>query len=473
MRISTALFLKMTPLTMKLLGKSPLLKATVPFLILQAKKMKSEKRKKVELGLSETQLHAVDFGKNMFLTGCGGTGKSFTLKAIIAHERHRYRGQPNAVAVVAPTGVAALHVGGTTIHAWSGLGRVSRADDSESVVEKVSRNKWVRERWRQVRVLVMDEVSMVPDWLFQLLDKLGRTLRKSPAKPFGGIRVVCCGDFLQLPPVDGGWCFETKVWQDMFPVDHCIELTQVYRQGTDTEFAELLGQVRLGHLPPEMVESLSNEVPPTDATCLFPKRVDVDRINQSHLDQQLKGQLHHFEAQDIGPAWAFTEAKLRTWTNARKTLQLKVGAPVLLLRNLDASLGLVNGSQGVVVGFSQQGYPVVRFRKTTMQVKPIKWSLSPSSKKAMARRTQIPLELGWVMTVHKSQGMTLDQARIDLSKCFGPGMAYVALSRVRSLQGLHVTGLNADSVRADPKALAFYQNLTHHHHKRTKTKYSE
>jgi ATP-dependent DNA helicase PIF1 len=409
--------------------------------------------------LSPEQQAAVEAaarGHSLFLTGGAGTGKSFTLQQIIAAAKRTYAHRPGAVAVVAPTGVAAVQVEGTTIHSW-----------------------------RHVQVLIIDEISMVPDWLLDLLDRMGRETPssssngKSKSKPFGGIQVILCGDFLQLPPVAGAFCFKSNAWKQTIAPQHCFELGYAYRQGADVEFASLLSEIRLGKRNDALLDALrqsssssssstksNNGIQPTR---LYSKKMDVHAENMTHLNQ-LPAEPQVFAARDVGPEWAFDPKtkKASTWTNAAARLTLKVDAQVVLLKNLDVGAGLVNGARGVVTGFSthsaysEAGIPVVRFAcGITMPVSYAKWTLAKADhpNEVVATRFQVPLDLAWAITIHKSQGMSLDLVETDLSECFDFGMAYVALSRYRTLKGLTIKGLSGASIKAHAEAVKFHEAI--------------
>ncbi len=394
-------------------------------------------------------------GESFFLTGSAGTGKSYTLEKVIDLMQAKYSGRPGAVAIVAPTGAAALQVGGTTIHSFFGLGRV----DKQTAPTTKSWSKV----WDTLQVLIIDEISMVADWMLDLLDRMGRKSRPAHRHlPFGGVQLILCGDFLQLPPIGGEYCFKSKAWSTT--MGKCIELQFAYRQGSDQEFASLLQQVRLGQVDQTLLGSLNHHHPMPNGgieqTRLYCKRASVDDENMQELNK-LPGDVQVFTAQDSGPAWALEDKKLSSWSNAPTRLSLKINAQVLLLKNLDIPNGLVNGSRGVVVGFSL-GHPVVRFLNgTTLTMELAKWTLSRAddSHAIMATRHQYPLDLAWALTIHKSQGMSLDAVYTDLAECFEDGMAYVALSRCKTLGGLTVAGLSAKSIRTNKAAIAFYAEM--------------
>jgi ATP-dependent DNA helicase PIF1 len=397
----------------------------------------------------EAPIQAALQGESIFLTGSAGTGKTFTLHHLIKRLAQHY-----PIAVVAPTGVAAIQVGGTTIHSWAGLGLIKKGEFPKN---------FKTELWKQIKVFVIDEISMVSDWLLNLLDQMGRKARQIDA-PFGGLQVIFCGDFLQLPPIEGSFCFKSEAWNQA--ISKCFSLQHVYRQGSDAEFAEILNAIRTGTASSDQLALLQQqgETAAIDQdiqpTILYPLRSSVELENLAKLEA-LPGEIYQFVAQDSGIASYFEEKKVCSWTNAPTILKLKIGAQVVLLRNLDIPGKLVNGSRGIIVGFDGSN-PFVRFAcGITKSIQRCTWTIKRNNDQTIicATRHQFPLDLAWALTLHKSQGMSLDCVQTDLSGCFAPGMAYVALSRCRSRSGLKVTGLIAKSIRVDRDALEFHQRI--------------
>ncbi|DBA78175.1 hypothetical protein WJX79_002289 [Trebouxia sp. C0005] len=417
--------------------------------------------------LSQEQQHIlsqVKEGHSVFFTGCAGTGKSLLLKHIL-------RSLPkDSTFVTASTGLAASALGGTTINAFAGIGK---GEGDLGQLAKLASRPDAAQRWRKARALVIDEISMVDGALFDALEALARGIR-SKQEPFGGIQLILAGDFHQLPPVAKGkeaaaarkFAFEAATWR--LCVHHCAQLTRVFRQA-DQEFVDMLASIRSGRCNPKgsLVEQLqgrcgqaldtSDGILPTK---LYTHREDVDLVN-SHQLQALPAQPVRYVAQDSGPSTDL----LKTACPARGTVELKEGAQVMLIRTLSTSRGLVNGSRGVVEKFVGGAFklPVVRFANG--EVKTVgreRWVLA-SGGRIMAVRSQIPLDLGWAMSVHKSQGMTLDRVEVNLERAFEAGMAYVALSRVKSLGGLRLLGgISRQALTADAKVLAFYKSMQQH-----------
>ncbi|XP_055359820.1 ATP-dependent DNA helicase PIF1 isoform X2 [Betta splendens] len=400
-------------------------------------------------------LSAVLSGKNVFFTGSAGTGKSFLLKRIVGSL------PPKSTFATASTGVAACHIGGTTLHNFAGIG--SGSAPLEQCIELAQR-PGVLPHWTSCRHLIIDEVSMVEAQFFDKLESVARSVRRS-TEPFGGIQLIVCGDFLQLPPVAKGkekarFCFQARSWRKVIQVN--MELTEVRRQ-TEQSFISLLQAVRLGRVTEDVTAKLMGsayhniERDGILATRLCTHKDDVELTNDNKL-QQLPGAVRVFEALDSDPALVKT---IDSHSPVSRLLQLKVGAQVMLTKNLDVSRGLVNGARGVVVAFETEkhGLPRVRFLCGVTEVlKPERWVFKSGGGIHLSRQ-QLPLKLAWAISIHKSQGMTLDCVEISLARVFESGQAYVALSRARSLEGLRVMDFDPRVVRADPDVLLYYKRL--------------
>ncbi|XP_018532639.1 ATP-dependent DNA helicase PIF1 [Lates calcarifer] len=400
-------------------------------------------------------LSAVLSGKNVFFTGSAGTGKSFLLKRIMGSL------PPKSTFATASTGVAACHIGGTTLHNFAGIG--SGSAPLEQCIELAQR-PGVLQHWTTCRHLIIDEISMVEAQFFDKLESVARSVRRS-TEPFGGIQLIVCGDFLQLPPVSKGkekasFCFQARSWRKVIQVN--MELREVRRQ-TDQSFISLLQAVRVGRVTEEVTARLLKsayhhiERDGILATRLCTHKDDVELTNENKL-QQLPGSVRVFEALDSDPALVKT---IDAHSPVNRVIQLKVGAQVMLTKNLDVARGLVNGARGVVVGFEsgKHGLPRVRFLCGVTEVmKPERWVFKSGGGIHLSRQ-QLPLKLAWAISIHKSQGMTLDCVEISLARVFESGQAYVALSRARSLEGLRVMDFDPRVVRADPDVLLFYRKL--------------
>jgi ATP-dependent DNA helicase PIF1 len=389
-------------------------------------------------------------GHSVFLTGPAGSGKTFVLNQFIRLAKH----DGKHVSVTATTGLAATHLGGTTIHSWSGIGVSDFLPDN--FVEHLAKGR--REIIEKTDVLIVDEVSMLHDYRLDMVDTVCRVVRKKPDVPFGGIQIVMSGDFFQLPPVNrgdsraGGFVVTSDAWREVDPVVCYLE--EQHRQN-DNDLLDILTAFRSGDIRRRHAEQLlaRTSVEPEDVTNLtelHTVNIDVDSLNEARL-KALDGDEYSYTQTATGSE-SYVEILQRS-VLAPKVLNLKEGALVMAVKNsLDRKYA--NGSIGVVVEFERDTeYPVVEFRNgNTITMQPDTWELRDGDRKR-ASITQIPLRLAWAITVHKSQGMTLDSARIDLRKAFVPGMGYVALSRVKNLNSLYLHGINQMALRVSEDAL--------------------
>ncbi|KAJ6784737.1 hypothetical protein PWT90_08569 [Aphanocladium album] len=462
------------------------------------------------IALSSEQRHVLDLvvnqGQSVFFTGPAGTGKSVLMRAIISELKAKYAREAERVAVTASTGLAACNIGGITLHSFSGIGLGK--EEANVLVKKVRRNPKAKNRWLKTKVLIIDEISMVDGDLFDKLSQIGRVIRNN-GRPWGGIQLVITGDFFQLPPVpddsksQAKFAFDAATWTTS--IDHTIGLNQVFRQ-RDPEFARMLNEMRLGKITEDTVRAFKALERPlkfddgVDLAQLFPLRAQVEGSNEKRL-RDLPGEIHRFEAADTGdPA---IKEKLLANMMAPKSIDLKMNAQVMLIKNLDASL--VNGSLGRVIGFSDERtfemglgipddptmdeaynkarkklssfsrdselisnskkkYPVVQFISASgvprvILCQPEEWKVELPNGDVQAKRTQLPLILAWALSIHKAQGQTLERVTVNLGKVFEKGQAYVALSRATCQDGLQVIGFDKSKVMAHPKVVEFYNKL--------------
>ena len=393
-------------------------------------------------------------GRSALLTGAAGTGKTHLLNTFIAQARKRGK----KVSVTATTGLAATHLGGNTIHSWSGIGVSDHLPNN--FFERLSKTR--RDVISKTDVLIIDEISMLHDFRLDMINKVLRTVREND-QPFGGIQLVMSGDFFQLPPVNrpneqgGGFVVYSDAWQELQPA--VLYLERQYRQN-DERLLEILTALRTGDVRRHHVEALlartEVEPPDGDITELHTVNVDVDDINIQKL-AELPGEERSYQQTTTGSK-IYVE-NLQRSVLAPENLVIKLGALVMAVKNSPQKL-YANGSIGTVVDFEPlTEYPVVEFRdghQVTMV--PDIWELRDGERKR-ASISQVPLRLAWAITVHKSQGMTLDAAKIDLRKAFVEGMGYVALSRVRDLDNLYLYGINRRALEVSPDALAIDEVL--------------
>ena len=389
-------------------------------------------------------------GKNVFLTGPGGTGKSHLLNFLSGYMRGRGR-----MDICGATGIAAVNVGGVTLHSWAGIGLGKGTAHQLALGIRNNRNAF--ERIVKTNLLALDEVSMIDADLLDKLDTAFQLIRQDE-RPFGGLQVLLLGDFYQLRPVDGQFAFKAKVWSSSGMTTHV--LTKVFRQ-KDAAFARALLELRTGTLSEESKALLNSrykavvgteERPPSYLTT---HNDDANRINASHL-AKLPGEPVTFAAKDNG-----TESGLKLLDKGKipSSLALKKGSRVICCVNYDPERQIMNGSAGVVEGFgSLMGVlsPIVSFDngEEVVMLK-VKKEITLDGK-VTASREQFPLRLGNAITTHGSQGQTIDLVEAHLGRAFERGMIYVALSRCTSLEGLSIHSLNKSLIAPCPEAAAFY-----------------
>lgn len=394
-------------------------------------------------------------GANVFLTGEPGAGKTYTLNEFIkqAHAKGK------RIAMTASTGIAASHIDGMTIHSWSGLGIKDSIRDED--IDKMAFQPKMVEKYNACDILVIDEVSMLHGSRLDMVNRVAKWLRSSD-RPFGGLQVIFVGDLFQLPPVTRGsdvvdFVHTSESWAEAAP-EVCYLLEQ-HRQGADSELLTILREMRAGemsHTSRSLLMSRIVTAPDDDSvTRLYTHNLDVDALNRGML-AKLETKLKTFHMTSTGDQYK-VDAMKRNLLVPEK-LDLKVGAEVMFCAN-NFDEGYVNGTRARVVRF-YEGQPVVETTDgNEIQVGKYTWRQYHEKGFEIASVTQYPLRLAWAVTVHKSQGLSLDAAIIDLSQAFTPGMGYVALSRVRSLEGLYLVGMNEQALMMNQQIAKYDKEL--------------
>ncbi len=397
----------------------------------------------------EQALNILKSGENVFLTGEAGSGKTYVLNKFIEH-LHK---QGASIAITASSGIAATHIGGRTVHSWSGLGIRETVDDQH--MKKIVNNTPLADNIADTEVLIIDEISMLDGNRLDAINLIVKTVKKS-SLPFGGMQVVLCGDFFQLPPIskdrDKNYAFSSIAWAEL-NLKICY-LSGQFRQDDDT-LLEILKAIRTNtvsdyhreHLISRIREPDDNN---TNVTRLFTHNINVERINQKNLDNIPSDQID-YQMKTKGDKRAILS--MLKGCLAPELLSLKEGAEVMFVANNFAK-HYINGTRGQVIGFDDENKPIVKVGKREIVVEKHKWKLEEHDQ-TLAEITQYPLRLAWAITIHKSQGMSLNSATIDLSKAFEPGMGYVAISRIKDLAGLRLTGINNMAMQVDSDVAEF------------------
>lgn len=433
---------------------------------------------------------ALNDAQSVFLSGAAGTGKSHLLRFIIQNLQR----SNSKFGVCAPTGVAAINVGGSTLHSFFGIGLGQGSLDS--LLKKVRKNKPALKRIKETEILLIDEVSMLSSDLFDILDAISKIIRQDD-RPFGGMQLIAVGDFFQLPPImvendSFDWeerdearpfCFDSSIWAELGLRTNTFELQQVQRQESGSKFEQFLHLIRIGEVTPDIIRDFNDKCLignqhklPTDGivpTRLYALNRNVDEENEVRL-AQLKGEMMTCKAKDEWRETMPTGTSAAVKKNMKHSIatempdevQWKVGAQVMLTRNKDLKQGLVNGSRGVIESFLKEpgGHflPIVRFDNGLVEKIDMAEAVryNPDGGPGCLVRKQIPLRLAWAMTIHKSQGTTLTRAILDISSSFEPGQAYVSLSRVRSINGLWLERpVRMSNVMVSRRVLNYFKGL--------------
>jgi ATP-dependent DNA helicase PIF1 len=436
----------------------------------------------MELSPEQTQaMQVFQEGGNMFLTGPGGTGKTALIRKMVDFCKTNSK----KIQVCALTGCASvlLNCQAKTVHSWAGIGLAN--GDMDFIVKRVATNKYKAANWKKIDVLIIDEVSMMSQKIFEILDHIGRAVRKDK-RPFGGLQVIFSGDFYQLPPVDdkqnedpaaSAFCFESPDWSPTFPV--IVQLKKIFRQ-TDQVYTGILNQIRVGKLFKSALDTLTPHIGKTlpstfIPTILLPRRRDAELINAAELEKlpsekktytltraemlPEKAQIPKGQEQISAEQREMEYTFLANNIMADKEIVLKKGAQVMCIANIDmeSTEPIVNGSQGIIVDFVGN-LPLVQFNSGVRRT--VGYHTWSSESFPSIGVKQIPLIYAWAITIHKAQGVSLDMAQIDAgSNIFECGQTYVALSRIKSLEGLYLTAFNPQKIKVNKKVQEYYKKL--------------
>lgn len=406
-------------------------------------------------------------GVNIFLHGPAGTGKT----TLIIEMRKRFKEKNIRYAITATTGAAASNLGGSTLHSFAGIGLGTQK--AEELYEKVARNNKYMKRWKETQVLVIDEVSMLGGHLLTKIDYIARRVRGQKNSPFGGMQLIISGDLLQLPPINDCWVFESEAWKDLDFYIFDLDESKRYGEKDHFEFLQRARKARLTYEDIEMLKKRQEEYKKMDIktmevkpTILYSKRMDVDDYNNIELSK-LPGKEYVFDCVD-----SFLKKRAPVITEADKSqfkklmndaipekITLKVGAQVMLRKNLQ-DMPLVNGSRGVILEINYEKKDItVKFANGIVHTLGYEtWEVEDDY--INLTRSQMPLILAYAITIHKIQGATLDCTVASVGKeIFSPAQGYVALSRVRDIKNLYLTDFVESSIKADPVALKFVENI--------------
>ncbi len=409
-------------------------------------------------------------GRNIFLTGQAGVGKSFVLNQFIQYYRENMEEDNKKIYVTSTTGISALIIGGQTIHRFCGIGTGEKSVDE--LFKKIMQNPKTKKRYLQTRVLMIDEISMMSPELFDKIDLLFRRVRRQNI-PFGGIQLIISGDLLQLPPVKAeGFIFDAFNWDET--IHETIYLTEVMRQN-DSIFIQTLNKIRLGNVDEEVkavIESRRVPIPENEfgviPSQLFSKRDRVKKVNDEELKRLMDAgeTTKTFTSEYVyGKSVKeenkeFLKALIQEQCDIEDEITFTTKCQVMLKVNMP-ELRLANGSRGIIIGFGPvTGYPIVQFLDGRyMEIAPHSWDMEEG--KETVSKKHIPLQLAFAISFHKSQGSTLEYVIIDIGReVFEYGQTYVALSRVKSLDGLFIINhVDYTKIRANPRVLAYYRRF--------------
>lgn len=414
--------------------------------------------------------------KNIFITGSGGTGKTYSIQKIYKHAIENNK----KISITALTGVAALLLdcNATTIHSWAGIGLSNKSNDV--IIKKILSSNFYKHNWVNTEILVIDEISMLSEKIFDLLDTIGKKIRNNN-KPFGGIQLIFSGDFFQLPPVNEIYfCFESDNF--LLTFDEIIILDKIYRQ-TNKKFSNILLNLRQGLISNKTIKLLNDKIidinykelnNESNIVRLVPTKAMANEINEKFMNK-IKSKIYIYKRtydENTDSLSEIEKIKLRLMSELEKEneynfikqsnltdekLCLKKGCFVMCISNLDLKCGIANGSIGEVIDFSEKKYPIVKFEKKTIEVCKKVWK---SDNIPGISINQVPLILAWGITIHKAQGLTLSRAILDIgNNIFEAGQMYVALSRLKDLDNLYLQNFSIDNLKVNKKVLEFYNQF--------------
>ena len=417
----------------------------------------------IESMSQEEALDILKMGHSVFLTGAAGTGKTFVLNKYIQY----LKTHSISPIISASTGIAATHIAGQTIHSWSGIGIMEKLD--RFALDRLEQNEKLYKKYENVKVLIIDEISMLHASRLDMINTLFKKFRHSD-KPFAGIQIIFCGDFFQLPPVvknfqkrntdlentetesDKEFAYNSEAWKELNPV--ICYLSRNYRQ-EDEQLLKILGDIRFERNEHEILNQLEEKTKifkeEKNILKLYTHNIDVDAINQDQYSELKDGQEYTYEMTSHGKSNIVENLKNNCL--ALEIMNLKIGTKVIFVKN-DQNKNFQNGTLGEVIEFADNDMPIVEtFDKKKILVKPETWQQTNDDGKVLGEISQIPLRYAWAITIHKSQGMTLDAAEIDLGRAFGSGMGYVALSRVKEFKNINLVSIGKHALKINSGVL--------------------